>query len=174
MQPKRDDDFFWEGIDSGKLLAQVCADCGTMRHPPAPMCAHCQSVKWVSRELSGRGKIYSWLVSKHPTEPDAAPRTVVLVDLEEGTRLIANMMPGETAAIGDAVTITFGEINGLTLRLGGQEPKKLMLANYRRRLCAAGAEPGRPDPGKVKERPAIVQSEPRRGFARLSVLVLAK
>jgi hypothetical protein len=81
------------------------------------MCAHCQSLNWKTRELSGRGKVFSWLVSKHPTEPDAAPRTVVLLDLEEGTRLIANMVPGETVKIGDLVTISIGEINGKRLPL---------------------------------------------------------
>lgn len=117
MRPKRDDDFFWEGVDQGKLLAQSCSQCGTMRHPPAPMCASCQSVAWEAKELSGRGKVYSWLVSKHPSKPDAAPRTVVLVDLDEGLRLVSNMVDGESVEIGDPVRLTFGEVRGARLPL---------------------------------------------------------
>jgi uncharacterized OB-fold protein len=112
VHPKRDDDFFWEGVDRGELLAQSCSQCGTLRHPPAPMCASCQHLKWEPRALSGRGTVFSWLVSKHPTKPDAAPRTVALVDLEEGLRLVSNLVEGETVEIGDAVSLTFGETRG--------------------------------------------------------------
>ena len=117
MQPKRDDDFFWEGVDRGELLAQSCSQCGTLRHPPAPMCALCQCLTWEPKTLSGRGTIFSWLVSKHPTKPDAAPRTVVLVDLEEGLRLVSNLVEDESVAIGDAVTLTFGETRGAKIPL---------------------------------------------------------
>lgn len=117
MQPKRDDDFFWEGVDQNRLLVQACSDCGTIRHPPAPMCAACQSTRWEAKQLSGRGKVYSWLVSKHPTQPDASPRVVVLVDLEEGIRLVSNMVQGEEAEVGDAVNLTFGDMHGMRLPL---------------------------------------------------------
>jgi uncharacterized OB-fold protein len=40
----RDDDFFWEAGRDGRLLVQRCGGCGLVRHPPAPMCARCQSV----------------------------------------------------------------------------------------------------------------------------------
>jgi uncharacterized protein len=112
VQPKQDDDFFWEGVDQGKLLAQSCLQCGTLRHPPAPMCARCQSVAWEPRELSGRGKVRSWLISKHPSKADAMPRTVVLVDLDEGLRLVSNIVAGESVEIGDPVSLTFGEVHG--------------------------------------------------------------
>jgi uncharacterized OB-fold protein len=114
MPQRKDDDFFWEGVDAGKLLAQVCTDCNTVRHPPAPMCAACQSLNWSARELSGRGAIYSWIISKHPNRP-GDERTVVLVDLEEGTRLIANMASDEAVAIGDKVQATFAERDGVRL-----------------------------------------------------------
>jgi uncharacterized protein len=117
VQARRDDDFFWKGVDQGRLLAQRCSQCETLRHPPAPMCARCQSVAWEPAELSGRGKVYSWLISKHPTEPDSAPRTVVLVDLEEGLRLVSNIVDGETVEIGDPVRVTFGEVGGAKLPL---------------------------------------------------------
>jgi uncharacterized OB-fold protein len=79
------------------------------------MCACCQSVAWEPRDLSGSGKVYSWLISKHPSKPDAAPRTVVLVDLDEGLRLVSNIVDGESVEIGDSVSLTFGEVHGSKL-----------------------------------------------------------
>jgi uncharacterized protein len=117
----RDHDFFWEGVDQGKLLVQCCSQCAAKRHPPAPMCGDCQSLEWTAQPLSGRGTVFSWLISKHPTRPDEEPRVVVLVDLEEGTRLVANMVPGESAEIGDAVTVTFGDYKGARLPMFTKE-----------------------------------------------------
>ena len=35
--------------------------------------------------------MYTWIVSHHPTEPDAEPRIVVLVELDDGIRFVANL-----------------------------------------------------------------------------------
>lgn len=108
----QDHDFFWDGVDQDKLLVQCCSQCQAMRHPPAPMCGHCQSLEWHAAPLSGKGTVFSWLISKHPTKPDEEPRIVVLADMAEGTRLVANMAPGEEAAIGDPVTVIFADYKG--------------------------------------------------------------
>ncbi len=110
-----DEAFFWEGVDQGRLLAQQCGDCGALRHPPVPMCPACQSLKWTAQALSGRGKVHAWIVSRHPSRPDHAPRTVVLVDLEEGIRLVSNMEGADHVAIGAPVEVVFREIGGATL-----------------------------------------------------------
>jgi uncharacterized protein len=117
MMPKRDEDFFWEGVDQGKLLFQKCAECGTLRHPPAPMCAECQSLKWTPQQLSGKGSVFSWLISTHPTDPTVPARTVVLVELDEGVRLVTNLVEGETTEIGRPVELAIGEMGGVTLPL---------------------------------------------------------
>ena len=52
-----DDAFFWDGAAEGKLLIQRCTDCGTLRHPPAPMCGNCGSLAWDAAESSGRGRV---------------------------------------------------------------------------------------------------------------------
>jgi uncharacterized protein len=87
-----DDQFFWDAAAAGRLVIQRCADCGTLRHPPAPMCGACGSLRWDTQESSGRGRIVSWISSLHPNRPDDAPRIVVLVQLEEGTRLVSNLV----------------------------------------------------------------------------------
>jgi uncharacterized protein len=109
-----DNRFFWEGVREGRLLLQKCSSCGALRHPPGPMCPACQSLAWEAVDASGRGTIYSWVVSQHPTEPDTEPRTVVLVDLEEGVRLVANLVGG--TPVNDApVEVGFASVDGVAL-----------------------------------------------------------
>jgi uncharacterized OB-fold protein len=88
----RDDEFFWDAAAEGRLVIQRCADCATLRHPPAPMCGVCGSLRWDTQESSGRGRVVSWITSLHPNRPDDPPRIVVLVQLEEGTRLVSNLV----------------------------------------------------------------------------------
>jgi uncharacterized OB-fold protein len=115
--PRRDDDFFWEGVDRGELLAQRCEGCGTLRHPPQPTCASCGSLAWKAEALSGRGRIYTWLVSRHPSKPDAQPRMMIVVDLEEGLRFVSNLVDAENVATGAPVVLEFGEVGGQRLPL---------------------------------------------------------
>ena len=56
------------------------------------MCGECHSVEWDTQESSGHGHVYTWIVSHHPTKPDAEPRVVVLVELDEGVRFVANLL----------------------------------------------------------------------------------
>ena len=90
-----DDAFFWEGVKEHKLLIQRCGECGTLRHPPTPMCAKCGSTNNEAMESAGNGTILTWIVSQHPTEPDADPRIVILVQLDEGTRIVSNLIDVE-------------------------------------------------------------------------------
>ncbi len=87
-----DNAWWWEGIDAGLLLIQKCSDCGTLRHPPRPFCGQCQSSRWESSESSGEGTVYSYTILHHPPIPGYdLPCPVALVDLAEGTRLVANI-----------------------------------------------------------------------------------
>ena len=110
-----DEVFFWEGVDQGRLLAQKCGDCGVLRHPPVPICPSCQSLAWTAQVLCGRGRVRGWIVSKHPSRPDESPRIVVLVDLEEGIRLVSNMEGADQVEIGAPVEVAFREVGGSTL-----------------------------------------------------------
>lgn len=87
-----DDAFFWEGVKEHRLLIQQCGDCDTLRHPPTPMCPSCGSLDNRSLESAGTGTILTWIVSRHPTQPDAEPRIVILVELDEGTRIVSNLV----------------------------------------------------------------------------------
>jgi uncharacterized OB-fold protein/acyl dehydratase len=115
-RPARSPDtaFFWEGVLAGKLLIQRCAACARLRHPPGPMCPGCLSLEWDTRTASGRGRVYSFVVAHHPEVPPFAyPNLIVLVELEEGTRLVSNLVgidPAEVE-IGMPVEVQFTRVD---------------------------------------------------------------
>jgi uncharacterized OB-fold protein/acyl dehydratase len=85
--------FFFEGARQGQLLIQRCAECGQLRHPPRPACASCGSFEWDTVTSSGRGTVYSFVVVHHPQIPGFDyPLPIAVVELEEGTRLVADLI----------------------------------------------------------------------------------
>jgi uncharacterized OB-fold protein len=87
-----DNKWWWEGIDAGELRIQRCKQCQTLRHPPRPMCGTCQSIEWDWAVSKGAGTVYSYVVMHYPPIPGYDfPLPVALIDLDEGTRLVANV-----------------------------------------------------------------------------------
>ncbi|MET9805324.1 bifunctional MaoC family dehydratase N-terminal/OB-fold nucleic acid binding domain-containing protein [Streptomyces halstedii] len=98
----RDNAFFFEGAERHRLLIQRCTGCRTLRHPPGPCCPGCGSLEWDTVEASGKGHVYSFVVSHHPRHPAfTSPYLVAVVELAEGTRLVTNL----TGVAPDDVTI---------------------------------------------------------------------
>jgi uncharacterized OB-fold protein/acyl dehydratase len=88
-----DNSWWWDGIDRGELLIQRCGACGVLRHPPRPMCGSCQSLEWDTLVSKGSGTLYSYVVLHHPQIPGYDfPLVVGLVDLDEGTRIVSNVL----------------------------------------------------------------------------------
>jgi uncharacterized OB-fold protein/acyl dehydratase len=122
-KPPRNQDnaFFWEGVDRGELLIQRCVSCGRLRHPPRPMCPNCQSLEWDTVTASGKGEVYSFIIPHYPQVPMFEyPYVVAVIALEEGTRLISNVIdidPGDVT-IGMPVEVRFVAVDDeLTLPL---------------------------------------------------------
>jgi uncharacterized OB-fold protein len=108
-----DNAFFWEGLNRRELLFQCCKGCGRLRHPPGPMCPHCRSLDWSAVASTGRGEIHSFVVIHQPKIPGLDyPLPVVLVELEEGVRIVANLIGAHSAqiAIGQSVAAEFREV----------------------------------------------------------------
>lgn len=107
------DSLFWfEGAKAHTLLIQKCTACGTLRHPPGPMCHACQSLDWEPLEASGKGTIYSYVVNHHPKLPAFDyPLPIGLIELEEGTRLVADIVGIEPddIEVGMAVEVEFAD-----------------------------------------------------------------
>lgn len=109
-----DTEFFWNGLRDRHLLIQRCMSCGTVRHPPRPMCPHCNSLEWDTVIASGRGTVHSFVMPQHPQFPFMDyPYIVALVDLEEGVRLVSNLIEiaPEDAQIGMPVEVCFTEFD---------------------------------------------------------------
>jgi uncharacterized OB-fold protein len=88
-----DNRFFWAAAAEGRLVAQRCQGCGRLHHPPRPMCPTCHGLEHEEVELSGRGQVYSYAVLHHPQNPKFTyPLVAALVDLEEGIRMVTNVV----------------------------------------------------------------------------------
>jgi uncharacterized OB-fold protein/acyl dehydratase len=87
-----DNRWWWDGIAAGELRIQRCKRCQTLRHPPRPMCGRCQSIEWDWLVSKGAGQVYSYVVMHYPPIPGYDfPLPVALIELDEGTRLVANV-----------------------------------------------------------------------------------
>ena len=106
--------FFWEGTKVGELRIQRCPDCGTLRHPPGPMCPSCGAEKPDYVLASGRGEIFSYVVHHHPAVPGKQlPIVIALVELEEGVRMLGELVGADPAevAIGAPVELALTKID---------------------------------------------------------------
>lgn len=124
----QDNRFWFEAAREGRLEIQRCGDCGTLRHPPGPACPACRSFDWDSVVASGRGTLHSWTVVHHPQDPAFTyPLAVGLLDLEEGTRLVADIAGVDHADlhVGMELQVTFIEhAHGETLpQLRPRDPR---------------------------------------------------
>ncbi|MFI5676679.1 Zn-ribbon domain-containing OB-fold protein [Streptomyces cellulosae] len=119
---------FWQYAAQGELRVQTCADCGEPRFPPRPCCPHCQSFASEWRPVSGRGRIWSYVVPHPPLLPDyaeRAPYNVILVELADAPRirLVGNLvseagapldsLDPDRVRIGARVQVVFDPVTGL-------------------------------------------------------------
>ncbi|OXM60714.1 bifunctional MaoC family dehydratase N-terminal/OB-fold nucleic acid binding domain-containing protein [Amycolatopsis vastitatis] len=88
----RDTEFFWDGLREGELRIQRWGE--TLRHPPGPMPPDGSlDTKPDYVVASGRGTVYSYVVHHHPPVPGKElPFVVALVELEEGVRVMAELL----------------------------------------------------------------------------------
>jgi uncharacterized OB-fold protein len=79
---------------------------------PREVCAHCGSFAWTWTKSSGRGRIFTWTVAARPMHPGfagAAPYAPVVVEMEEGVRLVTQVVdvPVDALAIDMPVEVAF-------------------------------------------------------------------
>lgn len=114
VAPTLDDHRFWELCAAQRLCFQRCTHCKTLRHPPAPMCPRCQSLRSEWLDAPSVATVYSYTVVHHPSHPAASaavPYNIVLVEFEgfEGIRLVSNVVdaPGAALAVGARVALAW-------------------------------------------------------------------
>jgi uncharacterized OB-fold protein len=105
---------FWDAAREQRLLIRHCDACGEYHFYPRPFCPACWSreVEWV--EASGRATLYTWSVvhsNDLPPFPDRVPYVAAVVDLEEGPRMMTNVVDCEFAAlrVGMALAVRYRE-----------------------------------------------------------------
>jgi len=85
---------FWAGARRQELRIQRCRACGRAYFFPRPFCPHCSSrdVEWFT--ASGRGRLYSYVINHRPPPgfQDVAPYVIAIVELEEGPRMMSNVV----------------------------------------------------------------------------------
>ena len=96
------------GLEEGVLRYQSCLACGAAQTLPRYACRRCGDTRLEWRDSKGRGTVYATTVVTRAPSDDfrpLAPYTLVLVDLDEQSRLMAHAQTG--VAIGDRVVATF-------------------------------------------------------------------
>ena len=98
---------YWDGLREGRLRVQRCG-CGHAWLPARRECPSClrDGARW--EDCSGRGSVLSWVVyhtAYHEAFAARLPYNVALVELEEGPRLITNIVDANDALRGDAPVV---------------------------------------------------------------------
>lgn len=85
---------FWEGTKKGELRLQTCNECGHQWYPPSTHCPNCLSRNYAWKAVSGRGKVWSWVIFHQRyfrAFEDELPYNVTLVELEEGVMMMSTL-----------------------------------------------------------------------------------
>ncbi|WP_158970769.1 Zn-ribbon domain-containing OB-fold protein [Chachezhania sediminis] len=114
---------FWDGTQAGKLVLPRCGDCGGWTYYPRPFCMHCFSWNVTWTRASGHGTLHTFAINHLPAKgfEDVGKPVIAVVELEEGPRMITNLMiegePDPDAIPLDApVEVTFRAVTpGITL-----------------------------------------------------------
>lgn len=98
---------YWDALKDNRLLIQKCV-CGNSWLPARTHCPNCLATDWKWVPSAGTGRLISWVVyhtSYHDAFKDRLPYNVALIELDEGPRLIANMVDAIDKLSGDARVI---------------------------------------------------------------------
>ena len=111
---------FWDAANNEDFMLKKCVDCGFYVNPvtiTAEICPDCGSRKegeWV--KASGKGKVHTYTAVHRTFDPafeKDLPYIIVIVELEEGPRFLANMREckPEEMKLDMPVEIIFEKIN---------------------------------------------------------------
>jgi uncharacterized OB-fold protein len=103
---------YWDAARRGELLIQRCRDCQKYQYHYRAFCSHCWFGAIEDVVASGRGTVWSFTVIHRNRTPgflEDVPYVVALVELEEGIKVLSNIVDVDPAkvAIGDPVEVTF-------------------------------------------------------------------
>ena len=91
-RPTPETQHYWDGTRVEELRLQKCNDCRETYFPPRPFCPHCSSRDVSVFAASGKATLYSYVISHIPAPGLEPPYSVAVVALEEGPRLMTNLV----------------------------------------------------------------------------------
>ena len=106
----------WEAAKKHQFLVQRCQDCGHMWFPPVPNCTTCLSTHYDWVPVKGTGKVHSFIVYHQGWLPGylkSTPYNVAIVQLDEGPRLINNIVgiDNDDIKVDMPVEVTYEDIS---------------------------------------------------------------
>jgi uncharacterized protein len=110
---------FWDATARGELHLQRCRACDAHYFPPRPFCPTCHSDEVAWERVSGRGRLHTYMVNHRPAPgfEDEAPYPIAIVELDEGPRMMANIVDGpadpHTLELDMELTVTFEDQGGM-------------------------------------------------------------
>jgi uncharacterized protein len=103
---------YWNAAKDGKLMLRKCASCQHIHFMPRYLCPVCwsQDLQWI--EASGKGTVHSFTIIRRASSPafvSKVPYVVALIDLQEGPRMMANIVGDDAlgVVIDEPVTLQF-------------------------------------------------------------------
>ena len=107
----RDSQFFWDGTAAGELRIPKCNACGALRFPPGPACQSCEAYDRGYQVAAGTGTVFSYVVHRHPPVPGKElPIVIALIDLDEGVRMIGEVVDVDDLEIGARLRVDYNRI----------------------------------------------------------------
>ena len=112
----KDSEEYWASARAHALKLQRCRNCQRFRFYPSHACHHCASLDFDWEPISGRGEVYTYSILRrargNPFE-DLLPLVLVLVTLEEGPAMMANLTEcaEQDVRIGMPVRISYEDVN---------------------------------------------------------------
>lgn len=106
---------FFDHLREHELVFQRCTGCSHAVFPLRTVCPHCFSESLDLERSAGRGAAHSFTTqhrASHPFFAADVPYTLVLVDLDEGVRVFANLVDcaPDDARIGMPVEAVFDDV----------------------------------------------------------------
>ncbi len=115
---------FWAATKEHKLRYQRCNTCNTVVFHPRRHCTNCLSDALSWQTASGQGTVYSFSVvrqSYHPFFRTQVPYAVAWIDLDEGPRLLSNVVgvadPTKDISVGQRVMVAWEDHDELAVPL---------------------------------------------------------
>jgi uncharacterized OB-fold protein len=105
---------FWAATAEGRFTLQRCTACDNVVWWPRALCPACSSFDLVWFDAAGEGTVYSYTVvhqSQGRSWNDATPYVVAYVELDEGPRVMSNIVGCDPAsiAVGTRVRVTWAD-----------------------------------------------------------------